>query len=71
MTFRLANEHLHVLVDMLYCHFMNMKHVLCILCNTIMLWIFMCAHCYRKRRCESTVVVSAGAEKHAEGGLLC
>ena len=42
MTFPLAIKH-HGFLDMLYCHFTNMKQVLCILCNTIMLWIFMCS----------------------------
>ena len=28
MTFPLANKHLHGFVDMLYCHFMDMKQVL-------------------------------------------
>ena len=51
MTFLLANE--HSFIDMLYCHIMNMKQVLCILCNTIMLLF---AHCFQKCHCGSTII---------------
>ena len=68
-------KHFHGFVDMLYCHFTDMKQVLCILCNAIMLWIFVCSRLYRKRRRGSAVVEepswTAGAEKHAKCGLLC
>ena len=57
MTFPLAIKH-HGFLDMLYCHFTDMQQVLCILCNTTMLWIFVCAvvevllwkHRHSKRR---------------------
>ena len=55
-------------VDMLNCHFTDMKQDLYILCNTVTLWIFVCSLSPKallwKHRHRSGV-----AEKHAKGRL--